>query len=56
MGGTPGAIHPNLPNKVWLILPAGGSGDIVRVIGHSVGPGSEDIIYFNPDGTWIEIA
>ena len=30
-----------------------GSGDIVRVVGYAV---TDDLIYFNPDGTYVEIA
>lgn len=30
-----------------------GTGDIVRVVGYAV---SADVIYFNPDGAWVEVA
>ena len=33
-----------------------GTGDVVRVIGYPIGPGSNDIIYFNPDSTWVKVA
>jgi hypothetical protein len=32
-----------------------GTGDIVRVVGHLIDDATE-IIYFNPDGAWVEIA
>jgi hypothetical protein len=32
-----------------------GSGDFVRVVGYCLDSGN-DLIYFNPDGTWVEIA
>jgi hypothetical protein len=31
-----------------------GSGDIIRIIGYSV-DGTNKIIYFNPDNSWVEV-
>jgi hypothetical protein len=31
-----------------------GAGNVVRIIGYSI-DGSNGVIYFNPDNTWIEI-
>jgi hypothetical protein len=44
IGLTSGAIVQNLSGF--------GTGDLVRIVGHSIN-GSLDIIYFNPDSTWI---
>ena len=32
-----------------------GTGDVVRVVGHIIDDATE-VIYFNPDGAWVEIA
>ena len=32
-----------------------GTGDVVRVVGHVIDDATE-VIYFNPDGAWVEIA
>jgi hypothetical protein len=52
----------NTGNIVYVSTTAGevtttapsGSGDIVRIIGYSI-DGTNEIIYFNPDNTWVEI-
>jgi len=31
-----------------------GSGDVIRIIGYSI-DGTNEIIYFSPDNTWVEI-
>ena len=43
---TPGGITPGPPS---------GTGDVVRVVGHIIDDATE-VIYFNPDGAWVEIA
>jgi hypothetical protein len=52
----------NTGNIVYVSTTAGevtttapsGSGDIVRIIGYSI-DGTNEIIYFNPDNTWVEL-
>ena len=40
----------------WQIQTApAGNGDIVRVIGYQVGHASNGLIWFNPDGTFVEV-
>ena len=43
---TAGAITQTAPS---------GTGDVVRVVGHLIDDSTE-VIYFNPDGAWVEIS
>jgi hypothetical protein len=56
LGVTPGVPLYNNPSGSWISdNPPSGSGQFVRVVGYLVDD-DVDLIYFNPDGTWVEIA
>ena len=50
---TPAPI-PSLAGTISDSPPTG-SGEIIRIVGHSINTGSEGIIYFNPSNDWIVI-
>jgi hypothetical protein len=35
--------------------PPSGAGDVVRIVGYCISGGTSDIIYFDPDKSWIEL-
>ena len=55
-GGTIGSplYMSTTAGDITLTAPSG-TGDIVRVVGHLIDDALE-LIYFNPDGAWVEIA
>jgi hypothetical protein len=55
LGTTGGQIYlsKTAANQFTQTAP-GASGDIVRILGYCISPAS-DLIYFNPDTTWIEL-
>ena len=52
--GIPVYLDDGVAGLVNVAAP--GSGNVVRILGYSIGDGSTntDAIYFNPDNTWVE--
>jgi hypothetical protein len=42
---TPGEITTTAPS---------GTGDVIRIIGYTI-DGTNEVIYFSPDNSWVEI-
>jgi len=52
---SPGAaVYVDVGTGYVSQMAPSGSGDYVRIIGHACV--TDNVVHFNPDGTWIEVA